>query len=68
MVELDSELAHSSPGQRRRDRRNDLKLRGLGLTVLRYDWGLVHEHPAQVCGDVLDALERLITLKRAQTG
>lgn len=65
VVELDSELNHSSPGQRRRDRRNDLKLRAHGLTVLRYDWELVHEHPTEVCNDVLDALARLTTLIRA---
>lgn len=65
VVELDSELSHSSPAQRRRDRRNDLELRAHGLTVLRYDSELVHEHPADVCRDVLDALERLTILTRA---
>ncbi len=58
VVELDSEKSHSSPGQRRRDRRNDLKLRGHGLTVHRYDWELVHEQPAEVCADVAAVLER----------
>jgi len=65
VVELDSELAHGSPAQRRRDRRNDLILRSHGLTVHRYDWDLVHEQPAAVCADVLSALERLIALQRA---
>lgn len=60
VVELDSELNHSSPGQRRRDRRNDLKLRGHGLTVLRYDWDLVHEHAEEVHADVVASLERLV--------
>ncbi len=64
VVELDSELAHSSPARRRRDRRNDLILRGHGLTVHRYDWELVHQQPAEVTADVLSALERLMTLRR----
>jgi very-short-patch-repair endonuclease len=66
VVELDSELAHSSPARRRRDRRHDLILRSHGLTVHRYDWELVHRQPAEVIADVLSALERLITLKRRQ--
>ncbi len=66
VVELDSELAHSSAGQRRRDRRNDLILRSHSLTVHRYDSELVHEQPKEVCADVLTALERLMTLQRAQ--
>jgi very-short-patch-repair endonuclease len=65
VVELDSELAHRSAGQRRRDRRNDLILRSHGLTVHRYDWDLVHEQREEVCADVLKALERLVTLQRA---
>ena len=65
VVELDGELNHSSPAQRRRDRRNDLTLRGHGLTVLRYDWELVHERPDEVTRDVLTALERLVALRRA---
>ena len=64
VVELDSELAHSSAGQRRRDRRNDLILRSNGLTVLRYDWDLVHEQPSDVCRDVVRMLERLVAERR----
>lgn len=64
VVELDSELAHNSPAQRRRDRANDLTLRGHGLTVLRYDWDLVHERPAEVCADVLRELERLVSSRK----
>ncbi len=64
VVELDGQDGHSSPGQRRRDRRNDMTLRSHGLTVLRYDWDLVHEQPADVCRDVLDALERLVAEQR----
>jgi len=60
VTELDSELAHSSPAQRRRDRRNDMILRRYGLTVHRYDWDLVHEQPAEVSRDVLNALIRLM--------
>jgi hypothetical protein len=60
VVELDSELNHSSPAQRRRDRRNDLELRGHGLTVVRYDWELVHERAAEVHADVVALLERLV--------
>jgi hypothetical protein len=66
IVELDSELAHRSPAQRRRDRRSDLTLRSHGLTVHRYDWDLVHKQPGEVCADVLRALERLMMLQRAR--
>jgi uncharacterized protein DUF559 len=59
VVELDSELNHSSPGQRRRDRRNDLELRAHGLTVLRYDSELVHERAAEVHADIVASLKRL---------
>ena len=68
VVELDSELAHSSPGRRRRDRRNDLTLRSHGLTVHRYDSELVHKYPTEVCQDVIAALERLMILQRAKAG
>lgn len=61
MVELDGQPGHSSPAQRRRDRANDLTLRGHGLTVLRYDWDLVHERPTEVCADVLRELARLVS-------
>jgi very-short-patch-repair endonuclease len=64
VVELDSELAHFSPAQRRRDRRNDLRLRGHGLAVLRYDWDLVHANPEEVCADMLRMLERLLDERR----
>ena len=66
VVELDGEDNHSSPAQRRRDRRNDMTLRSHGLTVIRYDWDLVHEHPTEVCDDVITALERLVALRRAR--
>jgi very-short-patch-repair endonuclease len=66
VVELDGRDGHSSPAQQRRDRRNDMALRAHGLTVLRYDWDLVHKHPAEVCRDVLLMLERLIAERRGQ--
>lgn len=64
VAELDSELAHASAAQRRRDRRNDLILRSHGLTVVRYDWDLVHEQPEEVCADVLRQLERRLVAAR----
>ncbi len=64
VAELDGRNGHSSPAQQQRDRRNDLVLRSHGLTVLRYDWALVHKQPADVCHDVLLMLERLIAERR----
>lgn len=60
VVELDGHANHSSPAQRRRDHANDLRLRAHGLTVLRYDWSLVHAHPADVHRDALAMLTRLV--------
>jgi predicted transcriptional regulator of viral defense system len=68
VVELDGRDGHSSPAQQRRDRRNDMALRAHGLTVLRYDWQLVHKHPGEVCRDVLLMLERLIAERRGAVG
>lgn len=65
VVELDGDDNHSSSAQRRRDRRNDLALRSHGLSVLRYDWELVHEHPGEVCADVLLNLDRMVRLRPA---
>lgn len=64
VVELDSELDHSSPPQRRRDRRNDMILRSHGLTVVRYDWDLVHTRAAEVCADALRQLDRLASSRQ----
>lgn len=58
VVELDGDGNHSSPAQRRRDRRNDMELRRHGLTVVRHDWVLVHEQPAAVRRDLSALLER----------
>lgn len=66
VVELDGEPGHSSPAQRRRDRRNDMMLRRHGLTVLRYDWDLVHRQATEVCDDVLMTLRRLVAEQGAR--
>jgi len=46
VIETDGLGNHSSPAQRRRDYANDLTLRSLGLTVLRYDWDQLHDRVA----------------------
>ncbi len=56
VVELDGKDNHSSPAQIRRDRSNELILRGHGLVVLRYDWDLVHSQPRAVYDDLMAAL------------
>lgn len=56
VVELDGGDNHSSPAQRRRDKANDLLLRGHGLVVLRYDWDLVHARPRAVYDDLMRTL------------
>jgi hypothetical protein len=53
VVELDGRANHSSPAQRRRDRQNELVLREHGLTVVRYDWALLHDQPAAMHRDLL---------------
>jgi hypothetical protein len=57
LVELDGGDNHSSPAQRRRDKANDLKLRSHGITVLRYDWDLVHARPRAVYDDLMRTLD-----------
>jgi hypothetical protein len=57
VVELDGLANHSTPAQLRRDKANDLKLRGHGLTVIRYDWDLVHGAPRRLHDDLIAALE-----------
>jgi hypothetical protein len=56
VVELDGYDNHSSRAQLRRDRAKDLKLRGHGLTVLRYDWALVHQQPDAVHAELVAQL------------
>jgi hypothetical protein len=58
VVELDGGDNHSSAAQRRRDKANDLMLRAHRLTVLRYDWDLVHGRPRAVYDDLMRALTR----------
>jgi hypothetical protein len=58
VVELDGDDNHRTPAQRRRDRRNELKLRTHGIEVVRYDWALVEDEPALVEQDLLAALAR----------
>jgi very-short-patch-repair endonuclease len=55
-VELDGKDNHSSPAQIRRDRANELALRGHGLVVVRYDWDLVHTQLIAVRDDLLATL------------
>jgi hypothetical protein len=56
VVELDGDHNHSSPAQRKRDKANDLLLRSHGITVLRYDWDLVHDEPRAVYDDLMRTL------------
>jgi Protein of unknown function (DUF559) len=58
VVELDGGDNHSSAAQRRRDKANDLMLRAHRVTVLRYDWDLVHGRPRAVCDDLMRVLTR----------
>jgi hypothetical protein len=58
VVELDGHDNHSSRAQLRRDKRNDLKLRQHGLTVLRYDWELIRRHPRPIRTEILALLQR----------
>lgn len=58
VVELDGGDNHSSRAQIRRDRANELTLRGHGLVVLRYDWDLIHGEPRVVYDDLMASLKR----------
>jgi very-short-patch-repair endonuclease len=58
VVELDGDANHRTPAQRRRDRRNELILRGHGIEVARYDWVLVEHEPGLVERDLLATLAR----------
>jgi very-short-patch-repair endonuclease len=63
VVELDGLDAHSSAAQLRTDKRNELKLREHGVTVLRYDWPLLHREPRRVHADLMTHLDRLLSAK-----
>jgi hypothetical protein len=58
VAELDGDDNHRTPTQRRRDRRNELILRGHGIEVVRYDWVLVEDEPVLVERDLLAVLAR----------
>jgi very-short-patch-repair endonuclease len=58
VVELDGDRNHRTPAQRRRDRRNELTLRGHDIEVVRYDWALVEDEPELTERDLLAALAR----------
>jgi hypothetical protein len=58
VVELDGDGNHRTPAQRRRDRRNELILRGHEIEVVRYDWALVEHEPDLTERDLLAALAR----------
>jgi hypothetical protein len=58
VAELDGDGNHGTPAQRRRDRRKDMKLRGHGLTVVRYDPDQVNHDAATVAADVLAQIEQ----------
>ena len=45
VVELDGNRGHRTRAQIEKDRRNDLRLRAAGYTVLRYTWDQVTEEP-----------------------
>jgi len=64
VVELDGDANHRTPAQRRRDRRNEVILRGHGIEVVRYDWALVEHEPRLVERDLLATLARRAELVR----
>jgi hypothetical protein len=64
VVELDGDDNHRTPAQRRRDRRNELILRGHGIEVVRYDWALVEDEPRLTERDLLATLARRAELLR----
>ncbi len=58
VVELDGDGNHGTSAQRNRDRRNALKLRAQGLTVIRYGYDQVTYSAASVAADVLSQIEQ----------
>lgn len=58
VVELDGYDNHSSRAQLRRDKRNDLRLRNAGMTVLRYDRELIRRQPHPIRSEILTVLDR----------
>jgi hypothetical protein len=56
VVELDGHRGHRTRAQIERDRRNDLRLRAAGYTVIRYTWEQVSAEPDAVLADLRLAL------------
>lgn len=56
VVELDGNRGHRTRAQIEKDRRNDLRLRAAGYTVLRYTWDQITAEPELVLGDLRMAL------------
>lgn len=58
VVELDGDGNHGTTAQRSRDQRNALKLRGHGLSVIRYGYDQMTHGAASVAADVLSQMEQ----------
>lgn len=61
VVELDGGQNHSSRGQRRVDKRKELRLREHQIRVVRYDWDLLHDEPKRIRGDLIAQLPRTLS-------
>ncbi len=57
VVELDGGANHGAWSQIKRDRRNELVLRGHGLAVVRYTWDQLHFEPELIHADLKAALD-----------
>jgi very-short-patch-repair endonuclease len=57
VLEVDGRDGHRSWGQTVRDRRRDLTLRGVGITVLRYVWDQLEHEAKRVEADLARALD-----------
>lgn len=64
VVELDGAGNHSTRAQRRVDKRKELKLREHGITVVRYDWDLLHDEPKRIRSDLTRQLPRTLSANR----
>jgi hypothetical protein len=56
VVELDGHRGHRTRAQIEKDRRNDVRLRAAGYTVLRYTWDQITQEPEVVLADLWLAL------------
>jgi hypothetical protein len=68
VVELDGHRGHRTRAQIERDRRNDLRLRAAGYTVLRYTWEQVTQEPDLVLADLRLALAVIPPARSAARG